>query len=79
MNFLADESMDQPIVERLRADGHVVLAVIEMEPSLPDEAVLTRANQQEAILLTADKDFGEIVFRQRHREAQQLFVLATLE
>lgn len=30
MNFLADESVDQPIVERLRADGHDVLAVAEM-------------------------------------------------
>jgi predicted nuclease of predicted toxin-antitoxin system len=66
MNFLADESIDQPVVERLRADGHEVLAVAEMAPSIPDEAVLTLANQREAILLTADKDFGELVFRQ-HR------------
>ena len=65
MNFLADESVDQPIVERLRADGHAILAVIETEPSIPDEEVLTRANQHEALLLTADKDFGELVFRQR--------------
>jgi predicted nuclease of predicted toxin-antitoxin system len=33
--------------------------------SLPDEAVLTMANQNEALLLTADKDFGELVFRQQ--------------
>jgi predicted nuclease of predicted toxin-antitoxin system len=66
MNFLADESVDQPVVERLRADGHDVLAVAEMAPSIPDESVLTMANQREAILLTADKDFGELVFRQ-HR------------
>jgi len=64
MNFLADESIDQPIVERLRTDGHHVLAVAELEPSIPDDAVLAMANQQEALLLTADKDFGELVFRQ---------------
>jgi Domain of unknown function (DUF5615) len=45
MNFLADESVDQPVVERLRADGHDVLAVAELAPSIPDEAVLTLANQ----------------------------------
>ena len=45
MNFLADESVDQPIVDRLRHDGHDVLAVVEMEPSIPDETVLKRANQ----------------------------------
>ena len=68
MNILADESVDQPIVERLRADGHDVLAVVEMEPGLPDEDVLTLANQRGALLLTADTDFGELVFRQ-HRLA----------
>ena len=65
MNFLADESVDQPIVERLRQDAHDVLAVVEMEPGISDETVLGRANQQGALLLTADKDFGELVFRQR--------------
>jgi predicted nuclease of predicted toxin-antitoxin system len=64
MNFLADESVDQPVVEQLRTDGHYVIAVAEMMPSLPDEAVLTMANQNEALLLMADKDFGELVFRQ---------------
>ena len=68
MNILADESVDQPIVERLGADGHDVLAVVEMAPGLPDEDVLTLANQREAVLLTADTDFGELVFRQ-HRLA----------
>lgn len=68
MNILADESVDQPIVERLRADGHDVLAVVEMEPGLPDADVLTLANQCGALLLTADTDFGELVFRQ-HRLA----------
>ena len=57
--------MDQPVVEHLHAEGHRVLAVIEMERSITDEEVLRRANQQAALLLTADKDFGELVFRQR--------------
>ncbi len=66
MNFLADESVDQPIVERLRADGHDVLAVAELTPSMPDDLVLAQANHRGDLLLTADKDFGELVFRQ-HR------------
>jgi predicted nuclease of predicted toxin-antitoxin system len=66
MNFLADESVDGPVVDRLREEGHDVLSVAETEPSLPDETVLAMANQRNALLLTADKDFGELVFRQ-HR------------
>lgn len=64
MKFLADENIDQPIVEYLRKDGHVVLYVLEMEPSIADEEVIRTANQENALLLTADKDFGELVFRQ---------------
>ena len=64
MKFLADENVDKPIVERLRRDGHVVLYVIEMEPSISDDEVIQRTNQERAVLLTADKDFGELVFRQ---------------
>ena len=65
MNFLADESGDQQIVRRLRADGHHVWYVAEMQPGLADIAVLEEADREAALLLTADKDFGELVFRQR--------------
>ncbi len=34
MRILADESVDQPIVERLRLDGHSVPYVAEMEPGI---------------------------------------------
>ena len=64
MNFVADESIDQPIVENLRQDGHDVVSIAELSPSLSDEQVLNDANSRGAILLTADKDFGELVFRQ---------------
>lgn len=65
MNLLADEGVERQIVDRLRLDGHLVLYVAEMEPSIGDEVVLQRANEHAALLVTEDKDFGELVFRQR--------------
>ncbi|MBN3905346.1 MAG: DUF5615 family PIN-like protein [Nostoc sp. NMS1] len=65
MKFLGDENLDWQIVERLRLDGHEVLYVVEMEPGIPDDEVLNLANNEGAILLTSDKDFGELVFRLR--------------
>jgi len=65
VNFLADESVDRQIVDRLRQDGHLVWYIAEMEPGIADDTVLDLANQEAALLLTADKDFGELVFRQR--------------
>jgi predicted nuclease of predicted toxin-antitoxin system len=62
MNFVADEGVDRQIVERLRQDGHEILYVAEMGPSITDEEVLDRANEKGALLITADKDFGEMVF-----------------
>jgi predicted nuclease of predicted toxin-antitoxin system len=65
MNLLADESVNRQTVERLRQEGHDVLYIAEMEPGISDDAVLARANERGALLLTADKDFGELVFRQK--------------
>ena len=63
MRIVADESVDWPIVRRLRHDGHDVTAIVEACPGAPDEQVLDTANSQNAIRLTAARDFGELVFR----------------
>jgi predicted nuclease of predicted toxin-antitoxin system len=39
--------------------------VTELSPGIADDAVLSRSREAQAVLLTADKDFGELVFRQR--------------
>ena len=64
MNFLADESIDRQIVTRLRQDDHKVRYIAEMAPGVSDDRVLDLANREASLLLTADKDFGELVFRQ---------------
>jgi predicted nuclease of predicted toxin-antitoxin system len=69
MILFADESVERQIVEALRLEGHVVASVAEMSPSISDDDVLRDANSQGAILLTADKDFGELVFRLRRVHA----------
>ena len=43
---LADEGVDRAVVERLRDDGHDVLYVAELAPSIPDEEVLHQANDR---------------------------------
>ncbi len=65
MKIVADESVDKQIVDRVRSHGHEVLFVAELDPGIDDEAVVLRSRQSDAILVTADNDFGELVFRQR--------------
>lgn len=64
MKILADESVDVDIVTRLRLDRHDVGYVAEMNPGIMDEEVLILASEESTLLLTADKDFGELIFRQ---------------
>ena len=64
MNLVCDEGVDEPIVSRLRADGHTVVYVRELAPGIGDDEVLATANGSGSPLVTSDKDFGELVFRQ---------------
>ncbi len=65
MTFFCDEGVERQIVERLRADGHDVSYVAELAPGLSDDDVLEAARGLGAPLITNDKDFGELVFRQK--------------
>jgi predicted nuclease of predicted toxin-antitoxin system len=79
MNFLADECVDAPIVTRLRNDGHTIVYVAEMAKGISDDEVLDLANSGVMLLMTGDKDFGELVFRlQRVAEGVVLIRLSGL-
>jgi len=62
MRFLADESCDFAIVRALRAAGHDVVAVSELQQRSVDTDLMERAYQEKRILLTEDKDFGWLAF-----------------
>jgi predicted nuclease of predicted toxin-antitoxin system len=74
LKIVADENVDRQIVERLRADGHEVLYIAELHPGINDESVLDHSRRANAVLLTADKDFGELVFRQHFVESGVLLI-----
>lgn len=64
MKFFADENVARAIVRWLRGSGHDVLYAAETGPGEPDSTWLARAEAEERLILTADKDFGEMVFRE---------------
>lgn len=63
MNLLADESVDFGIIEALRTQGYKVEAIIEINPSIDDDEILEIAIEKDSLLLTEDKDFGELTYR----------------
>jgi len=67
MKIVADESIERPIVARLRIEGHQVIHIAEIAPGITDLEVLEYTNRNEALLVTVDKDFGDIVFHQNYQ------------
>jgi predicted nuclease of predicted toxin-antitoxin system len=63
MRFIVDESTGTAVVQYLRGVGHDVLAVTETMPGADDAEVLARAVADGRIIITNDKDFGELIFR----------------
>ena len=60
--MLANENFPGAAVEGLRRAGHDVGWIRVEAPGSPDEAVLQRSLAERRVLLTFDKDFGELVF-----------------
>lgn len=62
LRFLADESCDFAAVRALRTEGFDVLSVAEASAGADDDVVMALALREGRILLTEDKDFGQLVF-----------------
>ena len=60
MRFLANENFPGAAVAALTAAGQDVVWIRTISPGSTDREVLARAVRDERILLTFDKDFGEL-------------------
>lgn len=63
MRILADENISRSVATLLREAGHDVAAVGESMRGATDIEVLTQTQTEGRLLLTYDKDFGELAFR----------------
>jgi predicted nuclease of predicted toxin-antitoxin system len=63
MRILANENFPGPVVQALRARAEDVAWVAEDMRAANDEAVLARAQTEGRIVVTLDKDFGELAFK----------------
>jgi predicted nuclease of predicted toxin-antitoxin system len=63
VKFLVDESTGKKLCESLVESGYDAIYVGDVIPGSSDEDVLKLAESEERILITNDKDFGELVYR----------------
>ncbi|RLG38272.1 MAG: hypothetical protein DRN91_03100 [Candidatus Alkanophagales archaeon] len=63
MKFVADENIPLKVVDRLKRAGVEIKSVTELQRGLKDEEVVKISASENAVIITFDKDFGEIIFR----------------
>jgi predicted nuclease of predicted toxin-antitoxin system len=65
MRFLANENFPLAGIFLLRTAGQDVVAVIQETPGERDSEVLRRAATEARLILTFDRDYGELIYRRR--------------
>ena len=66
MRFLLDENADYTLVAFLQELGHDVTSIAHDYPAaLKDTQLLSIAASEQRILITNDKDFGELIVRRQ--------------
>ena len=74
MDLVADESVDSGIVKGLRQNGITVFSVAEECWGIKDSEVLKIAFEKDGLLITEDKDFGELAFRLKFQHKGVLLI-----
>jgi predicted nuclease of predicted toxin-antitoxin system len=74
MRFLLDENVDLPLADFLEELAHDVTAIaLDYTRSIRDQEVLRIALAETRILITNDKDFGELIYKQQLQHAGVIF------
>ena len=64
MEFLANENFPKPSIQILRSAGFSVESISETRPGISDTQVIEVAVRKNLTIITFDKDYGEIIFKQ---------------
>ncbi len=72
--IITDENLHGFLVQALKDEGYEVKPVAAISQGAPDEAVIALAYDQSAILVTEDKDFGELVFAHQMAKVTVVFL-----
>lgn len=74
MRFIVDECTGPKVAAWLRDQGHEVFSVFDEARGSDDDTVIQKAHDENWILITNDKDFGEKVFRERRPHRGVIFM-----
>lgn len=74
MRFLVDECTGPKVAAWLQSQGHEIFSVFDEARGIEDDVVIQKASDENWILITNDKDFGEKVYRERRSHRGVIFM-----
>lgn len=74
LKLLLDENIGKRVAAALRESGYDVASILEDAPGSTDAIVLKRARKGKRILVTLDRDFGALVYRDSEAHVGVLFL-----
>lgn len=72
--IIADENIEQEIIRDLERKGYSVYSIRANTPGISDKEIIRMLNNRNTILITEDKDFGELVFSYGFQEVKIIFL-----
>lgn len=74
MRFIVDECTGPTVAKWLQSEGHETFSIFEKAQGIDDEEILIKAVAESWIVITNDKDFGEMIFRERRQHRGVVFL-----
>lgn len=79
MKLLANENFPKASVLLLRKLGYDILSIGEDNPSITDQSVMDIAQHEQRLIVTFDRDYGELIYKYNYRPEQGVLYLRILE
>ncbi len=76
--FLADENIPLYVVKQLRKEGCKIISVAEEFAGSSDEKILELSSGNKWVIITFDKDFGELIYKQKSSKPYGIILLRVI-
>lgn len=72
--IIIDENVDQVLVDRLASKKYKIIPIREYKPGISDREVIELAKLKKGLVITEDKNFGELVFSYDIKDCSVIFL-----
>lgn len=74
IRFIVDECTGPSVAKWLSGEGYEVFSVFDETPGIDDKEIITKAHEGNWVIITNDKDFSDLIFRDSHPHRGVIFL-----